>query len=95
MTVRVVIEAVLLSIMVAGALFSVIGMMRSKDALVSVHCASLASVVVPTALLAAVAVAKLGSEASVKTLVICLICLVSSPIASHALARAIFLRSER
>jgi multisubunit Na+/H+ antiporter MnhG subunit len=60
-----------------------------------VHCASLAGIVVPVSLLVAVAAAKLGSEATVKSLVICAIALAISPICSHALARAIYLRSER
>jgi monovalent cation/proton antiporter MnhG/PhaG subunit len=94
-TARVAVEAILLCSMLAAALLSAIGLIRSKDALVAIHCASLTSIAVPVLLVAAVAVAKLGSESTVKTVVICVVALVTSPICSHALARAVFLRSER
>ena len=95
MTARVVVEAAFLAVMLAAALLSVVGMLRSRDAFAAIHCASLASIVVPVTLVCAVAVAKLGSEATIKTAIVCAVSLIAAPIASHALGRAIFLRSRR
>lgn len=95
MSVRTVCESVLLLALVGVVLLSIVGLLRSRDALAAVHCVSLAGVAVPVLLLAAVAVAQLDAEATVKAFVICAISLISSPIAGHALGRAIFLRSER
>lgn len=95
MTARTIAEFALLALSVSGALLAVIGLLRSRDAMAAVHCASFASIAVTVPFVAAVAIGKLGSEATVKALVLLLIVLAASPIAGHALARAIYVRSRR
>lgn len=95
MTIRTLIEWVLLGLMLVDAALAVIGLLRARDAMAAVHCAGFASIGVAVPFAAAVAVGKLGSEATVKALVLLAIVLVSSPIAGHALARSLYQRSRQ
>ena len=95
MTMRTLIEWVLLGLMLANASLATIGLLRARDALAAVHCASFASIGVTVPFAVAVAVGKLGSEATVKAMVLLAIVLVTSPIAGHALARSLYQRSRQ
>ncbi len=93
MSARIAVEIAAIVLMLGAALLSAIGLFRSRDALAAIHCASLASMVVPVMLLIAVAAAKLDAEATVKTVILAAVVVTTGPIASHALARAIYVRS--
>lgn len=95
MSVRTALEIVFLAVMLAGAALSVIGILRARDTMAALHCASFASVAVTVPFAVAVAVTKLASMATIKTLLLLAIVLLTSPIASHALARAVYHRSRR
>ena len=95
MSARTIAECVLLAVMAFSALLSVIGLVRARDALAAVHCAGFAAVSVIVPFFVAVAVAKLGSEATVKAFLLLALTMCSAPITSHALGRAIFLRSRQ
>jgi multisubunit Na+/H+ antiporter MnhG subunit len=95
MTLRTIFEAAALAVMLLGALLSLMGLLRSRDAMAAIHCASFACITVPVPFAIAVAIGKLGSEATVKAVVLLAIVLASGPIASHALARSVWVRSRK
>lgn len=91
---RTAVEWVLLGLMLLGTLLSIVGLVRSRDAMAAIHCASFAGYAVGVPFAAAVVVGKLGSEASVKAIVLLLVVLATSPLCGHALARAVYQRSR-
>lgn len=95
MTIRTLCEWLLLGLMLFDAALATIGLLRARDAMAAIHCASFAAIGVAVPFAAAVAVGKLGSEATVKAMILLAIVLVSSPIAGHALARSVYQRSRQ
>ena len=95
MTLREGLEFFFLAVMLLGAALATLGLFRAPDALGAIHAASFASVTVTPAFLLATAAGKAGSESTVKVLVLLIVVGLTSPIASHAIARAIFARSEQ
>jgi multisubunit Na+/H+ antiporter MnhG subunit len=85
----------LLALMLLSAALSVLGLLRARDALSAIHISGFASIAVTLPFVLAVFAGKAGSESTVKAVVLLVIVVLTSPISSHALARAIFARSER
>ncbi len=95
MTAREFLEYALLALMLLNASLAVIGVVRARDALAALHACSFAAVAVTVPFVLATLASKAGSEATAKAIVLLAMVLLSSPISSHALARAIFARSEQ
>jgi multicomponent Na+:H+ antiporter subunit G len=95
MTVREGVEVALLTAMLLGAALTVFALLRAPDSLGALHASGFASVTVTLPFVLAVVVGKAGSESTLKAVVLLIIVALTSPISSHALARAIFARSER
>ncbi len=95
MTIREGLEYAFLAMVIFSAALAVLGMLRARDALAALHAASFASVAVTVPFVLAVLAGKTWSESTVKAGSLLVIVALTSPISSHALARAIFARSER
>ncbi len=95
MTLREGFEYGFLGLMLLGAALAVVGVMRARDALSAIHAVGFASVAVTLPFVLAVVAGKAASESTVKAIVLLAIVMTTSPIACHALARAVFARSER
>lgn len=95
MTLRIGFEYVFLAVMLLSAALAVIGVLRARDALSAIHVVGFASIAVTVPFFLAVLAGKALSESTAKAVVLLAIVFASSPIASHALARAVFARSER
>lgn len=85
---RDVIVAVLLGLGVAAALLSCAGVLLMRDALDRLHFTAPAATVSPVLFAAAVLVEEPLTSAGVKAVIVALIVLVTTPVLTHATARA-------
>jgi multicomponent Na+:H+ antiporter subunit G len=92
--VRDVIVALLLAIGVATTLMSCLGVLVMRDALDRLHFTAPASTVAPVAFAAAVLVEEPLSSAGVKAVLAALLLIVTTPVLTHATARAARVRAH-
>jgi multicomponent Na+:H+ antiporter subunit G len=92
--VRDVIVAVLLGVGVSTALMSCLGVLLMRDALDRLHFTAPASTVCPVVFAAAVLVEEPLSSAGVKAVLVALLVLVTTPVLTHATARAARVRAH-
>ncbi|MEA2244686.1 MAG: multicomponent Na+:H+ antiporter subunit, partial [Solirubrobacteraceae bacterium] len=86
--------AVLLGLGVATVLLSSVGMLLMHDALDRLHFTAPASTVCPVVFAAAVLVEEPLSSAGVKAVLVALLVLVTTPVLTHATARAARVRAH-
>ena len=91
---RDVIVAVLLGVGVAAALLSCVGVMLMHSALDRLHFTAPAATVSPVLFAAAVLVEEPLSSAGVKAVLIALVVIVTTPVLTHATARAARVREH-
>jgi monovalent cation/proton antiporter MnhG/PhaG subunit len=92
--VRDVIVAVLLGVGVAAALMSCLGVLLMRNALDRLHFTAPASTVTPVLFAVAVLVEEPLSSAGVKAVLVALLVLVTTPVLTHATARAARVREH-
>jgi len=92
--VRDVIVAVLLGVGGATALMSSLGVLLMRDALDRLHFTAPASTVSPVVFAAAVLVEEPLSSAAVKAIIVALVIIVTTPVLTHATARAARVREH-
>jgi monovalent cation/proton antiporter MnhG/PhaG subunit len=89
-----VVVAILLGIGVASILVSCIGVLVMRDALDRLHFTAPASTIAPVCLAAAVLVEEPLSSAGVKAVLVALLIVLTTPVLTHATARAARIREE-
>lgn len=82
------IALVMLCAGVAFATIGALGMLRSRSNFAALHCLGVAGIALPLAVLAAVLVVTGFGVSSVKTLCFVVIVVLTSPVATHAIALA-------
>jgi monovalent cation/proton antiporter MnhG/PhaG subunit len=87
-TPRLIVEAVLLGVVVLSCWLGSVGMLRMREPMQGLHYLSLPACVGSVALVAAVFVQTGNSQASWKTVLICLVLLAINSVVAHATARA-------
>jgi multicomponent Na+:H+ antiporter subunit G len=92
--VRDVIVAVLLAVAVLAVLISCLGMLVMHDALDQLHFTAPAATIAPIAVAAAVLVEEPLSSAGVKAVLVAIVLVVTTPVLSHATARAARIREH-
>jgi multicomponent Na+:H+ antiporter subunit G len=85
---------VLLGLGVAAILLSTLGVLVMRDALDRLHFTAPASTLAPVCFAAAVLIEEPLSAAGVKAVLVALIIVVTTPVLSHATARAARIREE-
>ena len=88
MTLRSVVEAVLLSVVVLSCWLGCLGMYRMREPMQALHYISFPACIGSVALAAAVFLRTGNSQASSKTLLICVVMLGINSVVTHATARA-------
>ena len=88
MTVRPILEAVLLSAVVLSCWIGCLGMVRMREPMQAIHYVSLPACIGSVSLTAAVFLRTGNSQASWKTLLICVVVLGINSVVTHATARA-------
>ena len=91
---REVVVAILLALGVAAALLSCAGVLLMRDALDRLHFTAPASTITPVLFAAAVLVEEPLSSAAVKAIVVALVVIVTTPVLTHATARAARVREH-
>lgn len=86
--------AVLLGIGVAAILLSALGMLVMRDAFDRLHFTGPASTIAPLCFAAAVLVEEPLSSAGVKAVIVAVLIAVTTPVLSHATARAMRIREQ-
>ena len=94
MSVREVVVDVLLGLGVASVLLSCIGVLVMRDALDRLHFTAPAATVGPVLLATAVLVEEPLSSAGVKAVLVAILIVVTTPVLSHATARAARIREH-
>jgi multicomponent Na+:H+ antiporter subunit G len=89
-----VVVAVLLGIGVASILLSCTGVLLMRDALDRLHFTAPASTIAPVCLAAAVLVEEPLSSAGIKAVLVAVLIVVTTPVLTHATARAFRIRQE-
>jgi multicomponent Na+:H+ antiporter subunit G len=89
-----VIVAVLLALGVASVLLSCLGVLVMRDALDRLHFTAPAATIAPVLLAVAVLVEEPLSSAGVKAVLVALLIIVTTPVLSHATARAARIREH-
>lgn len=88
------IVAVLLALGVASVLLSCLGVLVMRDALDRLHFTAPAATIAPVLLAVAVLVEEPLSSAGVKAVLVALLIIVTTPVLSHATARAARIREH-
>jgi multicomponent Na+:H+ antiporter subunit G len=91
---RDVVVAILLTLGVATALLSCAGVLLMQDALDRLHFTAPASTLTPALFAAAVLVEEPLSSAGVKAVIVALVIIVTTPVLTHATARAARVRAH-
>jgi monovalent cation/proton antiporter MnhG/PhaG subunit len=89
------IVAVLLTLGIAGVLLSCAGLLVMRSPLDRLHFTSSASTIGPVLIAAAVLVEEPLSSAGIKAVMVALLIIVTTPVLSHATARAVRIRRHR
>jgi multicomponent Na+:H+ antiporter subunit G len=89
-----VIVAVLLAVAVAAVLLSCLGVLVMRDGLDRLHFTAPAATIAPVLIAAAVLVEEPLSSAGVKAVLVALLIVVTTPVLSHATARAVRIREH-
>jgi monovalent cation/proton antiporter MnhG/PhaG subunit len=92
--VRDVVVAVLLGVAGVSVLISCLGVLVMRDALDRLHFTAPAGVLAPVAVAAAVLVEEPLSSAGIKAVIVALLLIVTTPVLSHATARAARIREH-
>jgi monovalent cation/proton antiporter MnhG/PhaG subunit len=92
--VKAVVVDVLLGLGVLSILFSVLGVVVMRDALDRLHFTAPAALFAPVLFAVAVLVEEPFSSAGVKAVLVALVSVVTTPVLSHATARAARIRDE-
>jgi multicomponent Na+:H+ antiporter subunit G len=92
--VRDVVVAALLSVAVASVLVSCLGVLVMRDAMDRLHFTAPAATIAPVAVAAAVLVEEPLSSAGLKAVLVALLLIVTTPVLSHATARAARIREH-
>jgi multicomponent Na+:H+ antiporter subunit G len=89
-----VVVAVLLGVAVASVLVSCLGVLVMRDAMDRLHFTAPAATIAPVAVAAAVLVEEPLSSAGLKAVLVALLLIVTTPVLSHATARAARIREH-
>ena len=86
--------AVLLGVAVVAVLISCLGMLVMRDALDQLHFTAPAATIAPVAVAVAVLVEEPFSSAGVKAVIVAVLLIITTPVLSHATARAARIREH-
>jgi monovalent cation/proton antiporter MnhG/PhaG subunit len=89
-----VLVAVLLAVAVLAVLISCLGMLVMRDALDQLHFTAPAATIAPVAIAVAVLLEEPLSSAGVKAVIVAVLLIVTTPVLSHATARAARIREH-
>lgn len=96
MTVRDVAVLVLVAVGLLGLSLAAIGTLRARGALSRLHYAGLASTVGAPVVAVAIAIERgLASRAGLEALLVALVSILSGPVSTHAIGRAVAIRRRR